>query len=144
VEVDSVRRVAVAQYVYLLEEADTGGINDLCPEGPDAFLAIERGAAWRRLYQVRLSGATNLQRLPGAISGPGGKLETLSPQELTRNGVAPVRKILQLELSALGRPGELFEGVDRVDDKFIALLTDNRNDNEAPTALYFVPLLRGN
>ena len=147
VEVDSARRVATAQYAYLLEESDTGGISDLCPEGPESYLAIERGAAWRRLYRIRLAAATNLQRLPGAISGPGGKLEMLSPAELTQNGVAPVRKFLQLDLGALGRSGEVFEGVDRVDDKFIALLTDNhsRNDSdgEAPTALYFVPLLRG-
>lgn len=157
VEVDPVRRVATAQYAYVLEEADSGGISDICFESPETLLVIEKGKGWKRLYRVRLGAATNLQRLSSAISGPGGKLESLTLQELASNGVAPVRKSLQLHLDALGMKEEKFEGVDRVDDKFIALITDNdfglaggldrsqglAETKDEPPALYFVPLLAG-
>ena len=69
--------------------------------------------------------------------------------------MAPVRKTLQLELGALGLRDEKYEGVDRVDDKFIALNTDNdfglaggldrgsavAEEKREKPALYFVPLL---
>jgi 3-phytase len=160
VELDAGKRTTVAQFAYLLEEADTGKISDICWEGDDTLLVIEKGGEndeeWKRLYRVHLQAATNLQRLPSAISGPGGRLESLSAQELAVNGVAPVRKALQLELGALGLKDEKYEGIDRVDDKFIALITDNdfglaggldhdnalaETKNENP-ALYFVPLLK--
>lgn len=157
VELDLGRKVTVAQYAYLLEEADSGGISDICMDGPDTMLVIEHGKGWKRLYRVRLDAATNLQRLSSAISGPGGKLELMTENELAANGVAPVRKSLQLDLTALGMNEEKFEGVDRVDDKFIALITDNdfglaggldhanalAETKDEPPALYFVPLLAG-
>ena len=156
VEVDPVRKVATAQFAYMLEEADTGGISDICMESPETMLVIEKGVDSKRLYRVNLAAATNLQRLSSAISGPGGSLERLSPQELAANGVGPVRKALQLDLTALGLREEKFEGVDRIDDKFIAFITDNdirleggldRSQGLAETkvekaALYFVPLLK--
>jgi 3-phytase len=155
VEVDPARRVATAQFAYLLEEADTGKVSDICMENAETMLVIEKGSSWKRLFRVQLAAATNLQRLSSTISGPGGTLERLSPRELAANGVAPVRKTLQLDLAALGMTEEKLEGVDRVDDKFIALLTDNdfglaggldhengvAETKDEPPALYFVPLL---
>ncbi|MGZ3660055.1 MAG: esterase-like activity of phytase family protein [Bdellovibrionota bacterium] len=157
VEVDLARRTTTAQFSYMLEEADTGGISDLCMETPESMLVIEKGKGWKRLYRFSLAAATNLQRLSSAISGPGGSLERMTPKELAANGIAPVRKNLRLDLTALGMDEEKFEGVDRVDDKFIALITDNdfglaggldrkngvAETKEEKTALYFVPLLRG-
>ncbi len=157
VEVDLVRKITTAQYAYVLEEADTGGISDICMESPDTLLVIEHAKSWKRLFRVKLEGATNLQRLSSTISGPGGKLESLKPEEFAHNGVIPVRKELQLDLTALGLKEEKFEGVDRIDDKFVALVTDNdfglaggldhRNQvaemKDEPPALYIVPLLRG-
>jgi hypothetical protein len=156
IEVDLGKRVAVAQYAYLLDEADTGKLADISMESPEQFLAIEKGKNSMKLYRVNLTAATNLQRLSSAISGPGGSLERLTPQELGANGVGVMRKTLQLDLSALGLREEKFEGVDRIDEKFVALLTDNdfglsggldHDNGQAETkdekpALYFVPLLK--
>jgi hypothetical protein len=156
IEVDLGKRVAVAQYAYLLDEADSGKLADISMESPEQFLAIEKGKGSMKLYRVNLTAATNLQRLSSAISGPGGSLERMTLQELASNGVGAVRKTLQLDLRALGLKEEKFEGVDRIDDKFVALLSDNdfglaggldRANGQAEMkdekpALYFVPLAR--
>ena len=152
-EVDPVKRVAAAEYAYLLEEADHGKLSDICMEGPDSLLAIEKSKKWIRLFHVRLAGATNLQRLSMTVSG---KLESMTPKELATASVAPVRKSLSFDLTALGVKEEKFEGIDRVDDKFVAVITDNdfglaggidldkgvAETKCEPPALYFIPLLR--
>ncbi len=159
VQVDPARKVAVAQFAYVLEEAD-GKLSDITSDGPDQFLVIEKGGTaakeWHRIYRVWLSGITNLQRLSSMISGPGGTLECLSLKDLAANGVTPARKELVLDLTAQGIRQEKIEGIDRVDDNYIAVITDNdfaleggldrdygialEKQEERYSSLYFLPV----
>ena len=157
IEMDPARRVAVAQYAYILDEADTGKINDITFEGPETMLVLERGGdkkKWRKLYRVHLAAATNLQRLSSKVGGKTGTLESLLPKDYPMNSLAPVRKELVADLGEAGIPEEKVEGIDRVDDKFVAVIIDNdfgleggldhtkglaEKKNEPP-ALYFLPI----
>ena len=154
IRLDLTRKITTAQYAYILEEADTGKISDICMEGPNTMIVTEKARDWIRLYRIELGNATNLQRLPSQISGPGGSLERMSAKELAAQRIEPVKKAQLLDLTKLGMREEKFEGVDRIDEETIALLTDNdfglsggivhgnalaEMKNEDP-ALYIVPL----
>ena len=160
IEMDPSRRVSLAQFAYILDEADTGKINDIAFDGPDTLLVLERGGEgrhkWKKLYRAHLSGATNLQRLSSKVGGKTGALESLLPKDFPANSLTPVRKELVLDLNEAGVPEEKAEGIDVVDDKFVALIIDNdfglagsldhRNavaeTKDEPAALYFLPIVK--
>lgn len=160
VEVDPARRLTVAQYAYILDEADTGKLNDIAFDGPESLLVLERGDAgegktWKKIYRAHLAGATNLLRLSSKVGGKTGALESLLPKDYAVNSLAPVRKELVLDLGEAGVGEEKPEGIDVVDDKFMAVIIDNDfglaggldQDNalaetkDEPAALYFVPMV---
>jgi 3-phytase len=128
VQVDLARKVATAQFAYLMEEAD-GKLSDITTDGPNQFLVVEKGGRgereWKRIYRVGIGMATNLQRLSSLISGPGGSLETMLIEDLPASGILVARKELVADLTALGLKEEKVEGIDRVEGNVIALITDN-------------------
>lgn len=157
-EIDPARKVVTAQFAYILDEADTGKLNDITMEGPDRMLVLERGTTgrkeWRKIYRIYLSGATNLQRLSSKVGGKTGTLESLLPKDFAMNSLAPVKKELVLDLGEMGVKEEKPEGIDIIDDKFMAVITDNdfglaggldhknavaTESRESP-ALYFLPI----
>lgn len=161
VEMDPARRVALAQFAYILDEADSGKINDICFDGPESLLVLERGDAgrgrtWKKIYRAHLSAATNLQRLSSKVGGKTGTLESLLPKDYPINMLAPVRKQLVADLGELGVTEEKPEGIDVVDDKFMAVICDNDfglgggldpktgalEAKHEPAALYFIPVQR--
>jgi len=158
VEFDPARNVVVSQYAYILDEADTGKLNDITMDGPDRMLVLERGTTsgkeWRKIYRAHFSGATNLQRLSSKVGGKTGALESLSPKDFAANSLTPLKKELVLDLGKVGVNEEKPEGIDLIDDKFMAVICDNdfglaggldhinavaETKNEAP-ALYFLPI----
>lgn len=128
-EIDLSKKLMAAQYAYILDEADNGKINDITMDGPDRLLVLERGTTgkkeWRRLYRAHLSGATNLQRLSSKVAGKTGTLESLMPKDYAPNGLAPVKKELVLDLGEMGVKEEKAEGIDRISDEIVAVITDN-------------------
>jgi 3-phytase len=161
IEMDPARKVALAQFAYILDEADTGKINDICFDSPETLLVLERGNAgkgktWKKIYRAHLSAATNLQRLSSRIGGKTGTLESLLPKDFAVNCLAPVKKELVADLSKLGVHEDKPEGISMVDDKFIAVMIDNdfgmaggldhvnaiAETKDEPAALYFVPIKR--
>ena len=160
VEIDPARKVVTAQFAYILDEADTGKLNDITMEGPDRMLVLERGTTgrknWRKVYRIYLNGATNLQRLSSKVGGKNGTLESLLPKDFAVNSLAPVKKELVLDLGEMGVKEEKAEGIDLIDDKFMALITDNdfglagkldhenavAEESHENAALYFLPITK--
>jgi hypothetical protein len=158
VEVDPGRKVVTAQFAYILDEADTGKLNDITFEGPGRLLALERGTTgrkeWRKLYRLHLDGATNLQRLSSKVGGNTGTLESLLPKDYAVNSLAPVKKELVLDLGELGVKEEKPEGIDVIDEKFVAVIIDNdfglaggldhtnavAEESHVNACLYFLPI----
>ena len=103
-------------------------IGDLAAAGENRVLLIEQGAAEEdgvihRLYAVDLSEATDIT---GVKAPDGRELETLSSlDELTSAGIRPASKKLLADLNALGWKAEKAEGLAVVDDKTVAICSDN-------------------
>jgi 3-phytase len=122
-EVDILGKRTLGQYAYVL----TGGnkIGDLAIEGPRTLIAIEqKGKKFKRVFRIHLDNATNLQLLPERIVGPGGALESMSPEELAAAEIAPAGKEEMLDLAAAGVTEKKVEGIDLVDGG-LAVAVDN-------------------
>jgi 3-phytase len=122
-EVDILGKRTLGQYAYVLSGGNK--IGDLAIEGPRTLLAIERkGKKFRRVYRVHLEKSTNLQLLPERIVGPGGSLESMSPDELAAAEITPAVKEEVLDLAAAGVAEDKVEGIDLVDGG-LAVAVDN-------------------
>jgi hypothetical protein len=123
VEVDTLKRRTLGQYAYILSEG-AEKIGDLAATGPREFLVIERGGdAIRKVFRASIEGVTNLQYSPEKISGA--KLETMSAQELAEAKVVAVNKTELVDLTALGMNYDKLEGLDLVNDDWLAVVNDN-------------------
>lgn len=129
IEVDLLGRRTLGQYAYLLESSKSDKIGDIAIEGPGSLLVIERddklgSSAFKKIFRINLSGATNLQLLSERVAGPGGSLELMGKEKMEEAGIVPVSKELVFDLVAAGISEEKIEGID-VADGYIALVIDN-------------------
>jgi hypothetical protein len=118
-----------AQYAYVLESTETDKIGDLAIESAGTLLVVERdgnegSGASKKVYRVKLAGATNLQLLPDRVAGPGGVLERTKPEDLAKIKVQPVSKQEVADLGSFGILPEKVEGIDVAGD-YLAFCTDN-------------------
>lgn len=127
-----VTRSVVAEYAYVLEGGASDKLGDACASGPGRFLVVERDSAvgassQKRIYEIDLTGATNLSTLSAAITGPGGTLDRMTPAQLAAAGIVPVRKTLKVDLAAVGYAavGDKVEGLAMRDPSTIFVLNDN-------------------
>ncbi|MDJ1183333.1 esterase-like activity of phytase family protein [Roseofilum casamattae] len=124
----------IAEYVYVAETASsfaTEKQGDLKLGGvayvnPTTLLLIERTDNVARIYQVDLSGATNILGSqwddPSNTANP---LESLQPVDLATQGIIPVRKNLLVDLGEFAEiPGKI-EGLAIIDASTIAIGNDN-------------------
>jgi hypothetical protein len=82
----------------------------------------------KRVYRIDISGATDVSDPGDGADGRrfGGKsLEELTPAELQRAGIVPVKKELLVDLLAYGYPHDKPEGVTIVDTHTIAISNDD-------------------
>ncbi|GAB4371730.1 MAG: hypothetical protein Kow00121_13510 [Elainellaceae cyanobacterium] len=127
----------VAEYVYLLEDAEArpGGrvdkMGDAVYAGDGTFYTVERDSefgttAKKPIFKIDLKGATNLLA-EDAPSLPEGKtLEQLTNQELADLGIQPVNKINVVNPPSLGYDaGDKIEGLALLEDGRLAILNDN-------------------
>lgn len=129
IEVDLEEGRTAAQYAYVIASKKTDKIGDLAVESPGVLLVVERDGksgpdASKKVYRVRLEGATNLQLLADRVVGMGGSLERTKPEDLAGAGIKPVAKEEVVNLAALGLQVEKVEGIDVAGD-FLAFVTDN-------------------
>ncbi len=129
IEVDLEENRTAAQYAYVIESKKTDKIGDLTVESDGVLLVVERDGksgpeSSKKVFRVRLEGATNLQLLPDRVVGKGGSLERTKPEELAGAGIKPVAKEEVVNLAALGLQVEKVEGIDVAGD-FLAFVTDN-------------------
>jgi hypothetical protein len=132
--VDTQKLMPIAEYVYVVEpvssfgETDQGKmkIGDVAFVNPTTLLLSERTDKVARIYQVDLTGATNL--LGTRWSDPqntSNSLEALTPEQLAINGITPVKKSLVADLSKVpGMPNKI-EGLTILDPTTIAVGNDN-------------------
>jgi hypothetical protein len=126
IDVDLLGRRTLGQYVYGLTDGDRVG--DLAFEEAGSFLVIEQDGkagkkSTKKIYRAQMDGATNLQLLSERVAGPGGSLE--GSEKLEALGVVALKKFLALDLAAAGVNEEKVEGIDLVEDSFLAVVTDN-------------------
>lgn len=136
-EFDIVTQTVTGEYLYILDSisgsgnARTDKIGDAVSLGSGKFLVVERddraGADSNKLlYEIDLSGATNLSRVPvPLIFPPPPSFEQRSVEDLAA-GIKPVSKRLVTNPAAIGYTGiEKLEGLARIDANTFALLNDN-------------------
>jgi len=126
----------VAEYVYLLEkpafsEGNIDKIGAATFAGDGKFFVVERDSGTeptsnKVVYEINLSGATNLLA-DGAPSVPEDTtLEQLSADELVAQGIQPISKTEVTNLPSLGYlPSDKPEGIALLDDGSLAVLNDN-------------------
>ena len=130
-EFDTASGTTVGQYYYLLEGGASDKIGDAVALGGGEFLVIERDSgtgpeSLKNVFKISLDGATNLNNLDGSLVGPGGRLESLTADDLEEIGVAPAGKALFADLSALGYTfTDKPEGLALIDENRVAILNDN-------------------
>ncbi|MBV9389839.1 MAG: esterase-like activity of phytase family protein [Chroococcidiopsidaceae cyanobacterium CP_BM_ER_R8_30] len=132
--VDTHNLKPVAEYVYVAESASSFGttkqgkmkIGDLAFVNPTTLLVVERTNKRAHIYQVDLSGATNIlethwSELPNTTQA----LEALSPVQLAANGITPVSKSLLVDLSQIPEMPKKIEGLTIVNPTTLAVGNDN-------------------
>ena len=123
IEVDTLGRRTLGQYVYPLEKGKSDKIGDIAAVGPREFYVAERGKSLSKVFLADLNGVSNLQVLPEKVSGM--RLEGMSAEEMAEAKVVPIKKTEVLDLLGLGIREEKIEGIDLVNDTWIALVNDN-------------------
>ncbi len=132
--VDTQKLMPVAEYIYVAELASSFGetkqgkmkIGELAFVNPTTLLVVERTDKVAHIYQVDLSGATNI--LGTRWSHPQNTtqaLEALSPAQLATNGIAPVSKSLIVDLGQVLEMPKKIEGLTIVNPRAIAVGNDN-------------------
>jgi hypothetical protein len=132
--VDTQKLMPVAEYVYVAEPISRFGeteqgemkLSDVAFVNPTTLLVDERTDKVAHIYQVDLSGATNI--LGTRWSDPkntSNSLEALTPEQLSANGITPVKKSLVADLSKVPGMPEKIEGLTVVNPTTIAIGNDN-------------------
>lgn len=132
--VDTQKLMPVAEYVYVAEPISRFGeteqgemkLSDVAFVNPTTLLIDERTDKVAHIYQVDLSGATNI--LGTRWSDPkntSNSLEALTPEQLSANGITPVKKSLVADLSKVPGMPEKIEGLTVVNPTTIAIGNDN-------------------
>jgi glycerophosphoryl diester phosphodiesterase len=122
-----------AEYLYRLESLSADKIGDAVSVGNGKFLVVERddnsGAnAFKKVYQIDITGATNLSQADLTRLPAGKTIETATLQELNAAGIRPVSKQLSVDLIAAGYNPQneaKVEGMALLDTGEIAVVTDN-------------------
>ena len=101
-------------------------IGDIAPVSRTSILVGERdsveGGSHKKVYLVDISGATDVANKE-EVSGR--SLEAASDRDLSRAGVAYVKKSMVVDLAKLGFSPDKFEGLALVDPTTIAVVNDN-------------------
>ncbi len=130
-EFDPRTETTTAQYLYVLSDKKSDKIGDASRVGPGRFLVIERDdatgpGAIKKVFEIDLAGATDLETLPASIVGPGGTLELMTPAELVQAGIVPVSKSLCVDLALHGFDrADKPEGLALIEPGWIAVVGDN-------------------
>ena len=136
-EFDIISKQVTGEYLYLLDNITAAGnartdkLGDAVSLGNGKFAVVERddlgtNASNKLIYQINLTGATNINN-PANFTLPAGKtIEQLTPAELTTAKITPVSKSLIANAAQLGYTGvEKLEGLALVAPNTLALINDN-------------------
>ena len=136
-EFDIISKQVTGEYLYLLDNitaagnAKTDKLGDAVSLGNGKFAVVERddlgtNVSNKLIYQINLTGATNINN-PANFTLPAGKtIEQLTPAELTTAKITPVSKSLIANAAQLGYTGvEKLEGLALVSPNTLALINDN-------------------
>ncbi len=132
--VDTQKLMPVAEYVYVAELASSFSANkqgkmkigDLAFVNSTTVLVVERTNKVARIYQVDLSGASNILGTRWSdLQNTIGALEALTPAQLATNGINPVSKSLLVDLGQIPKMPKKIEGLTIVNPSAIALGNDN-------------------
>jgi myo-inositol-hexaphosphate 3-phosphohydrolase len=136
-EFDIVSKTVTGEYLYLLDNitgtgsARTDKIGDAVSLGNGKFAVVERddrgdNTANKLIYQIDLTGATNINN-PANFTLPAGKtIEQLTAAELATAQITLVSKSLIANAAQLGYTGvEKLEGLALVAPNTLALINDN-------------------
>jgi len=132
----------VAEYAYLLEkpafsEGNIDKIADATFAGNNKFFLVERDSGTEStsnkvVYEINLSGATNLLGEEAPSLPENTTLEQLDADELAAQGIRPVSKTEVTNLPSLGYlPSDKPEGIAQLPDGSLAVLNDNDFEPEA-------------
>lgn len=139
--VDATNGTPVSEYVYLLENNANSGlainrvdkIGDAVYIGNGKFMVLERDSSVpgqnegkKYVFEISLTGATNVLSTDLATGNGGMYLEQLSADELLAAGVQAVRKTKVVNLPSIGYlPSDKPEGLAMLPNGAIAVLNDN-------------------
>lgn len=132
-EFDPNTKTTTGEYLYRLESRNSDKIGDAVSLGNGKFLVVERddntgSGAFKKVYQIDLTEATNLSKADLSKLPAGKTIETATVDELTAAGIKPVGKQLSVDLIAAGYdPGNeaKVEGLTVIDANTIAVVNDN-------------------
>ncbi len=137
IEFDITTSAVTGEFVYVMRDTTAAGtaktdkIGDAVSLGGGRFLVVERDDRTttdsnKLIYEINLTGATNVFETPIATATSGTTLESLNPAGLVANGIRAVDKRLVVNAGAIGYTGVgKLEGLAVVDNNTIALLNDN-------------------
>ncbi len=136
-EFDIISKQVTGEYLYLLDNitaagnAKTDKLGDAVSLGNGKFAVVERddlgtNASNKLIYQINLTGATNINNSANFTLPAGKTIEQLTPAELTTAKITPVSKSLIANAAQLGYTGvEKLEGLALVAPNTLALINDN-------------------
>ncbi|MCW8450120.1 esterase-like activity of phytase family protein [Legionella quinlivanii] len=130
IEFDIQKKQTTGQFIYLLDQKGSDRIGDMTALGRGRFLVIEQNDqtgenAYKKIYLVALSNASNLQSPDLKIKELNKNLESQSADSLKTLGIKTLQKELVLDLAALGIKDSKIEGISLVKPNQIALIIDN-------------------
>lgn len=114
---------ATREYAYLLEDPTLQGNSEILALSATKFLVLERdgnfafgtpASTFKRIYEVDITGATEISAIGALGAKPIGGTKTLEQatvSELAAAGIVPVSKSLRLDLVAAGFPHDKAEGL---------------------------------
>jgi Esterase-like activity of phytase len=114
---------ATREYIYLLDIATLHGVSEIAALSGTRFLVIERDgnflfgtppATVKRIYEIDVTGATDVSSLGALGATPIGGTKTIeqaTADELRAAGIVPVSKSLRVDLVQLGYPHDKPEGL---------------------------------
>ena len=136
--------LATRQFIYVMDNANLGGglnsradkIGDAAALGGGEFLVVERdddalpedapATIEKKIYRFNLTGATNVSGYTGTVGATTKTIDQLTTAELVANGIQPVFKLLEVDLTSAGyNQVQKVEGLAVVDRTTLAVINDN-------------------
>ncbi|OBU77287.1 hypothetical protein CEP07_01040 [Cylindrospermopsis raciborskii S01] len=151
-EFDIVAQKVTGEYLYLLDDitgtgnAKTDKIGDAVFLGGSRFAVVERDdrsdtTSNKLIYQIDLTGATNINDTSKLTLPQGKTIEQLTPVELGPAGIIPVNKSLIVNAAQIGYTGvEKLEGLALVSANTLAIVNDNDFITTIPEKLGIIEL----